>query len=68
VQCVVVTLARLGIELARSVQERLGAYEMIPDVGAWRVSCFLHALVEFAPPPLLRRRVSTPSLGLVLKC
>jgi hypothetical protein len=41
---------------------------MMPDVGAWTESSFIHELIEFAPPPLLRRHVSTSSLGLVLKC
>jgi hypothetical protein len=68
VQCVVVTLARLGIEIAPSVQMMLGEHEMMPDVGAWTESSFLHGLVEFARPPLLRRHVSTSSQGLALKC
>jgi hypothetical protein len=53
VQCIVVTLARLG------VQTMLGAYEGMLDVGACTESSFLHELVEFARPPLLRRHVST---------
>jgi hypothetical protein len=68
VQCVVVMLDRLGIELAPSVQEMLGRYEMMPDFRTWTEPAFLHELVEFAPPPLLRRHVSTSSQGLVLKC
>jgi hypothetical protein len=69
VQCVVVTLARLGIELAPSVHEVPAAYSIMPDVGAWTEASLVHELVEFAPPPpLLRRHVSTPSQGLVLKC
>jgi hypothetical protein len=35
VQCVVLMLARLGIEIAASMQTMLDAYEMMPDVGAW---------------------------------
>jgi hypothetical protein len=61
------TLAQLGIELARSVREMLGRYAMMPSVGAWTEASCLHELVEFAPP-LLRRHVSTSSQGLVLKC
>jgi hypothetical protein len=68
VQCVVVTLARLGIELAPSVQKMLGRHEMMPDVGAWTEASLLHELAEFAPPPLFRRYVSTSSQRLVLKC
>ena len=69
VQCVVVMLDRLGIQLAPSVQELLGRYEMMPDFRKWKEQqAFLHELVEFAPPPLLRRHVSTSSQGLVLKC
>jgi hypothetical protein len=32
----------------------LGAYGVMPDVGEWAESAFLHELVELAPPPLLR--------------
>jgi hypothetical protein len=46
----------------------LAGYEMMPDVGAWTEASFLHGLVEFAPPPLLRQHVSTSSQPLVLKC
>jgi hypothetical protein len=58
VQCVVVTLARLGMQLAPSVLEVLGRYAMTPDIGVWTELSFLH-LAEFAPLPLLPRRIST---------
>jgi hypothetical protein len=52
---------------ARSEQTMLGRYGMVPDVGAWTDTSFLHELVEPARPPLLYRHVSS-SQGLLLKC
>jgi hypothetical protein len=46
----------------------LDPYGMMPNVGAWTNASFLHELVEFAPPPLLRRRISTSSQVFVLRC
>jgi hypothetical protein len=43
-------------------------YEVKLDVGASAEASFLNGLVEFAPPPLPRRHVSTSSQHLVLKC
>jgi hypothetical protein len=67
VQCVVVTLARLGIELAPGVKDLLAAHGMMPDVDLRTGPAVLHELVQFAPAPLLRRFISTSSQGLVLK-
>jgi hypothetical protein len=50
VRRVIVTLARLST--------LIGWYGMMPDIDVWTEASFPHELVEFAPPPIRRRRIS----------
>jgi hypothetical protein len=62
VKCGVVSLSRLGVELPRSVQDKLRALDMMPDIAAWGDDAsFVHELVAFGPAPQLGRHISTTS-------
>jgi hypothetical protein len=68
VQCVVVAMARLGIELAPSAKDLLAAHGMMPDVVVCTGPAFLHELVQLHAHDLLGQFMSMSSRGLVLKC
>ena len=65
-QCVVVSLTRLGVWFPESVVRDLAAQGMMPDIAHWQGPAHLHELVAIPPDALARVRISTANERITL--
>jgi hypothetical protein len=65
-QCVIVSLTRLGVWFPRSVVRDLHARGMMPDIANWQGPAHLHELILIPPDSLARVRVSTANERITL--
>ena len=65
-QCVIVSLTRLGVWFPRSVVRDLAARGMMPDIANWQGPAQRHQLIRIPPDSLAMVRISTANERITL--